>query len=336
MSIVINLIYQSANRIGGDANFANFIHDSMDQPKMLISLTDSFRILHLPINLYYAFRAYKFAFFKLPFTCILAEFKGASRLLQKYQSEDLNLIGPRVSHLKLQMKSAITYCIDYLPLSYSNAGKKSPNFLLRCLYQLEAKKFSNLWKNADFDGSIFFSKRDAEYFEKKSGNTARIVNLQKTHSYRMKIIDERKKNRFLFIGNFDSKFNRMALDFLINRLNHFSDEMFDDIILLSGFNSQKIRKKNVQVVDYSNLRNVITAQDFNIIGFCFMPASAGKQNKIFDYVQLDIPFVCDPISYEGLDNPSLSFSQVDAFSSECLTSFIKRLIGKKVHCEVWF
>ena len=152
----------------------------------------------------------------------------------------------------------------------------------------------------------------------------------------MKVIDERKKNRFLFIGNFDSKFNRMALDFLIDRLDHLSDEMFDKTILLSGFNSQKIRKKNVQVIEYSNLRNDIMEQDFNIIGYCFMPASAGKQNKIFDYIQLDIPFVCDRTSYEGLDNPLLSFAQIDAFSSECLTSFVKCLRGKKVHCEVWF
>ena len=94
----------------------------------------------------------------------------------------------------------------------------------------------------------------------------------------------------------------MALDFLIDRLDHLSDEMFDKTILLSGFNSQKIRKKNVQVIEYSNLRNDIMEQDFNIIGYCFMPASAGKQNKIFDYIQLDIPFVCDCTSYEGLDN----------------------------------
>ena len=137
----------------------------------------------------------------------------------------------------------------------------------------------------------------------------------------------------VFIANFESQLNRLALENLNNKYAQFDDALFSKKIIISGYKGDKLRNQSFQFVPYDQIVHVINDRGKNFVGFCYMPASAGKQNKIYDYIRFQIPMILDKRSQQGLGAKVLKNFVVDDLNPESVVNVLSRarIISKTSH-----
>ena len=140
--------------------------------------------------------------------------------------------------------------------------------------------------------------------EKLVGGKYKLFTFGRKVHYRPQRYDKTKKIKFIFIANFESKMNEQAVTMLREFISEMNCEHISREIVIAGKNSAKF-SNIAKVVEYGNLQEFVAINDHNYAGFCYMPASAGKQNKIYDYLSLHIPMILDQRSYMGINNPHL-------------------------------
>lgn len=299
------IIYQSKSRVGGDRNFFEEYKKSFEGQIVVHSLSDEFQYLQIIENLYNSFSVHGVGLLGFPLSCLLSEIKGLSTTIKKLktQSSQIHLVGPRLVHASLVTKIASACMIDFLPLSYKRASV-TRKYIYSTLYACEANRFMKLLKKLTDIELTFFSERDIRMAEKLVGGQYKLFQFGRRIFYQPKRYDKIKKIKFVFIGNFESKMNEQAFLKLSRFISETNYENISCEIVIAGKTSARF--SNVaKVVEYDNLQEFIAINDYNYVGFCYMPASAGKQNKIYDYLSLQIPMILDKRSFMGINSSHL-------------------------------
>lgn len=233
----------------------------------------------------------------IPVTCYLA--------MLRLRADMINcdyILTPKLCFLSLNNKAKAIDWVDYLPISYLSASKyRGLPTHLRVYYKIEASLFKNAYHlfSKKVEGNFFVSMRDVEAFQK-------LVNLPAKSISHLPVakFDVDKPSienaRVLFVANYHSKFNRMALDHLIRNFSNLIDFRFT--IVLSGRGGQKLCKslekthaQSFEFIEFEKLTSGVAQ-----LGYAVMPASAGQQNKIYDYLRLGIFPLVDERSSAGL------------------------------------
>ena len=278
------IIYQSKSRIGGDRNFFEEYKKCFDGEIIVHSLCDEFRYRQTIENVRNSFSVYGVSLLAFPLSCLLAEIKGLSTTIKKLKikNSQIHLVGPRLVHASLITKIASACMIDFLPLSYKRASV-TRKYIYSTLYACEVTRFMKLLKKLIEIELILFSARDIRMAEKLVGGKYKLFQFDRKIFYKPKRYDKIKKIKFVFIGNFESKMNEQAIMKLSKSMLEMNCEHISGEIVIAGKTSTKF-SNIAKVVEYDNLQEFIAINDYNYVGVCYMPASAGKQNKIYDYL----------------------------------------------------
>jgi hypothetical protein len=146
---------------------------------------------------------------------------------------------------------------------------------------------------------ILFSKRDLRMARITLSGKYKLFTFNREVFYNPTPYDPSKTIKFVFVGNFASEMNKHALRTLHESMLELSCDKISNEIVVAGNGANKF-SDIAEVVHYNYLPELIATQKFNYLGYCFLPAAAGKQNKIYDYLMLQIPMVLNRNSYSGI------------------------------------
>ena len=253
-----------------------------------------------------------FKFFNIPFQSLLYFDERILKIIKKdfdfkYDLLHVHLLRLSLYSKKINAKKKIIDLTDSLVLSYSRAKRyKKLNLLMRFIYLLELKRiYSFKKKNLSlFNFISFVSNYDKKFFEKIFPNlkkkTQLIENSKNINKIKSNLFSI-KSNNLLYIGNFKSFSNLISVKYVSNLVNNFNQHQKKKVkLILVGNFDYKLKL-------YLFLNNKIKHQDWKnlkknkyLASICATKIGSGFQNKILDYLNLQIPVLTNNYSYYGL------------------------------------
>ncbi len=234
----------------------------------------------------------------IPLTCYLAMLRLNPMALENVRK----ILSPRLCFLADRCPNLeMIDWVDFLPLSYSLAMRsryipahlKPVYYLERLLYLNAYKKFGRIQGVMN----VFISHRDSRCFIDDIGSPAEAWSHMPAKAVKVETA-QLCKNTVLYVANFESVFNQAGLSLLREMVQ--SGPLAGYSVILSGRGGDEavaaISDASWRFVAYEELTHGCAE-----FGFCVMPASAGQQNKIGDYVKLAIIPLLDKVSAEGID-----------------------------------
>ena len=185
---------------------------------------------------------------------------------------------------------------DSISLAYARASKYNivPSFL-RCIYNFEKVRLSKFEKLIirNFNTVYLVSKFDKKFILKKNIHD---LNIEVTYNNSKQMITKNlydiKSKNLLFIGNFKSLSNKFASVELLKLVNKFNKKYNKNLNIIFCGNAGFLEKlyfkikKNSKWLSWDELEK---GKMFFNLGICNNKIVSGYQNKINDYINLNLP-----------------------------------------------
>lgn len=220
---------------------------------------------------------------------------------------------------------------DSISLAYTRASKYKiiPSFI-RCIYNFEKERLYKFEKLIirNFDTVYLISKFDKKFILKKNTYDLNIeVTSNNSKEMITKNLYDVNSANLLFIGNFKSLSNKFASIELLKLVNKFNKKYNKNLNIIFCGNASFLEKlyfkikKNSKWLSWDELRK---GKMFFFLGICNNKIASGYQNKINDYINLNLPSLVYYKSFFSLS--SYQKSKVEKYYNE--KDFINKLKKK--------
>ena len=226
---------------------------------------------------------------------------------------------------------------DSISLAYSRASKyKIIPSILKCIYNFEKKRLINFERSVinNFNVTYLISNFDKKFITKKNNNILDIkVTKNNSKEAIIKNLYNKKSQNLLFIGNFKSLSNKFASIELIKLINDFNKKYNRQLKIIfcgnAGFFEKYYfnLKNNSQWISWEELQK---GEIFFTLGICNNKIISGYQNKIRDYLNLNLPSLIYYKSFFSLsENEKL---KVEKYYNN--RDFLNKLLKKTINNNV--
>ena len=185
---------------------------------------------------------------------------------------------------------------DSISLAYSRASKyELVPYILKCIYNFEKKRLLKFEKSIinNFNTTYLISNFDKKFITNNNNNNLDIqINKNNSKDLFVKNLYKKQSKNILFIGNFKSVSNKFASIELIKLINHFNKKYNRKLNIVFCGNAGLLErfyfkmKNNSQWVSWDELQK---GEIFFTLGICNNKIISGFQNKIRDYINLNLP-----------------------------------------------
>ena len=250
-----------------------------------------------------------------------------------YDEALFHLIRTAKYHTQINSKIKKFEMTDAISLAYSRALKvKQIPKLLKILYNYEKirlyKEERNIIKFFDYVYLISHFDRKFITFGLKVSNKI-IVDLNKIKNIFLRNAYHNKSKDLLFIGNFKSISNKIASIELIKLITKFNKNYNQNLRIIFCGNAGIIEKKFFKlnkISDWISWDQLNSGNKTFAMGICNNKIVSGFQNKITDYLKLELPCLVYYKSYYSMSKTDQSkvikyFDEKDFYSK--LSEFLR-------------
>lgn len=268
--------------------------------------------------------------------------KAVARLVPDHDLVVSHLIRTAPYASELSDTPTVLEMTDALSLNYERVREEGTKWNLKSLvYRLEVDRVRRFERQSvrTFDLVSLVSSTDRDYLrEKLSGEYNLTVYPNGVDVKEFCPVKTSSRPVVAFVGNMRTAQNKDACDYFIeNVLPLLREEVasFQFRIIGASPPSVAARYRDIEGVDFvGEVDSIGEAVQGVCTGVCPMRVGAGVQNKVLEYMAMELPAVVSPMGIEGIDAVSGEHVLVSADASGMATDILRLCREDKLRADI--